>query len=105
MNPAEALAKYNVIDARVGIKPYWEVRDIIDELVTYIEDLESRKCSNCSNIIAKPERVYDCALGYKIPYRPRKEVVEVFTSYPDRWEYVTDTDFCCNRHERIKLND
>lgn len=47
MNIEEALIKYNEIDKRVSIKPFWEVRDIIEDLGNQIEEIKSRTCSNC----------------------------------------------------------
>jgi hypothetical protein len=41
MTQEEALIKYNEIDKRVGIKPFWEVRDLIEKLGN------SQDCKQC----------------------------------------------------------
>ena len=59
----EALIKYNEVDKRVGIKPFWEVRDIIEDLGKSLEvtqkdlrrlyllfDSEFCRCSNCGEL-------------------------------------------------------
>ena len=48
MTRVEALVKYNEIDKRIGIRPFWEVRDIIENLCSQIEELQSRSCENCN---------------------------------------------------------
>lgn len=37
MNRDDALIKYNEIDKRAGIKPFWEVRDIIENVYNQLE--------------------------------------------------------------------
>ena len=49
MTKDEALVKYNEIDRRTGIRPFWEVRDIIENLCSQIEELQNRSCENCKH--------------------------------------------------------
>jgi len=37
MNREDSLIKYNEIDKRVGIKPFWEIRDIIENAYNQLE--------------------------------------------------------------------
>ncbi len=45
----EALIKYNEIDKRVEIKPFWEVRDIIESIGLELEALQNRSCVSCKS--------------------------------------------------------
>jgi len=57
MTRIEAIAKYNEIDKRVGIKPFWEVNDIINKI---FDDFESKTCDNCEHYINRSCMLLGC---------------------------------------------
>ena len=79
MTRDEALVKYNEIDRRIGIRPFWEVRDIIENLCSQIEEMQNRSCGNCKYFTSSPNtNKYDCC---------EKGIAD------------TSISFCCNKWE------
>ena len=85
MTKDEALVKYNEIDRRTGIRPFWEVRDIIENLCSQIEELQNRSCESCK---------------FGMTYHFDDEI-ECFKIEADTQGIYFSKDFCCNKWESI----
>lgn len=55
----EALIKYNQIDRRVSIKPFWEVRDIIEDLCNHFETELKEKDAEINRLRKQIARGHD----------------------------------------------
>lgn len=83
MTKDEALVKYNEIDRRIGIRPFWEVRDIIENLCSQIEELQNRSCENCIHYKQSSTQIYKTCYANKV----------------NGFNLESDIDFSCNKWE------
>ena len=90
MNRDEALIKYNEIDKRVGIKPFWEVRDIIENAYNELELLQKEN-TRLKKQLSKGHHI-ECGCSFCKP---------VACSYVDNNFTFTSCDDCKNKIDGI----
>ena len=86
MNRDQALIKYNEIDKRVGVKPFWEVRDIIENAYNELESIKKENI-RLKKQLSKNHHI-ECSCSFCKP---------VACSYVDNNFTFTSCDDCKNK--------
>jgi hypothetical protein len=104
MNRDEALIKYNEIDKRVGIKPFWEVRDIIENAYNELELLQKEN-TRLKKKLSKDHHI-ECGCSFCKPVYEKQSCencrhydgTQTCNKFVARSSY-NYKDFCCNKWE------
>ena len=96
MNRDEALIKYNEIDKRVGIKPFWEVRDIIENAYNELELLQKEN-TRLKKQLSKGHHI-ECSCSFCKPVDEKVLKEFTFTSCDDCKNKINRTyqEICSN---------